>query len=539
MVDLDTFQEIFDDMPRLNPRLSEGLAVSELAGAEKAIDQVLEVTQKAFPPGFTYEGMSPISPDRQFQVAVTKDGDGLYEVLHSDTYLAQVNFAWRGEMLPPQFIQIPYVHKGGIWSVRGAGYVVSPTLTDKNFSVSSKSIFMQLTQTRLTIEDIPYWYRTMDGGQVDVHVPHSRLHNDKNDKPPKAMVSTLIHYVFTEYGPVDAFKRFFNCDIVIGGDEINEDKYPSDKYTICLTGGVKPRCLMRKEALKLPVRIALPKDDALRQDVRSAIAGFFYILDHCGNEPYIVLEDINDRELWRRLLMRFLWRVDNELAEKPRLDKHLSSVLNYMDEIVRRRLLTENIVANDLFDLLVYIIRNYTDIKTARHPADGANKIYSVLPEILYPITSMITNLNFKLQKYAIQTPKPDDVRNTVNRHFNNGAILSAPAKLACVNGLDSSTDQMLMKISTSVSPRKKGKSRSSEVHDDAFKFHPSIVLTNSFSFISKSSPSGRSKLNPFTQLGPHNEILLPQEPELKALLENLYELLGYESPYGEIYEKE
>lgn len=531
-IDLETFNEVFEDMPKLNPRLAEGLAVSELEGAEALVDRILKATQNAFPPGFTYLGMQPVPPDKQFHVAVTKDDEGVYEVLHSDTYLINVRFAWRGEELPPQYLQIPYVHRGGIWTVRGSNYVVSPTLADKNFSVSSKCIFMQLTQTRVTVKDIPYWYRTADGGQVDIHVPYTQLYHARDAAPPSSMHSTLIHYIFANTPPVEAFKKYFNTDIVIGGEEINEEFYPADKYTICFTGSVPNR--IAKVPLQQTVRIAIPKDDAAREDVRSAVAGFFYILDFCGNEPYIVLEDINDSELWQRLLMRFLFRVSNELGDLTRLEKHLSSVPHYMDEIVRRRLLTENIAVGDIYDLFAYIMSNYTDIKTSRHPADGLNKVYSVLPEMMYEITNMITTMNYSLQKFAVQTPKPDDVRNAVNRLFRNGAVLQSPSRTACVNGLDSATDNMLMKITTTVASRVQGRSRSGEVKDDAFKFHPSIFLTNSFNFISKSSPSGRGKLNPFTQLGNHNEIMLPEEPELKALVENVYDLLGYESPYLE-----
>lgn len=526
MIDTKVFGEIHKSMPKINPTIGNGLATYAVRDVERFVDRVMRCASRGFPKGLTYDGYSHCCPYEQFTDMVKPKNAKTYDVSHTDTYLIKINLSLDGQRLDPRYLALPYIHRGGVMEIRGSRYVISPTLTDLNFTVDSKSIFLPMTQTRLTFNKTAYWYTASDQ-QVNSNIYYSRFyHGNSANKPSDKLVPLLALYMFTEYGVTETFKRFFDCEFHIGAEEINVDAFPESDWIIAHSTGLLPRGM--RGVSKLPcVRVAVRKEDHERHDIKSMLASLFYIVDHCSDAPFIVASEMDTRIMWKRAMFRFIWRNYNELQNMENLDKHLESIPHYMDDIIRQRLMADGIMVDTLYDLFAYLIKNYDNMTLTTEPASTKGKVMSVLPELMFEVIGMITKMVFNLQKYKNRPIKRSDINREMPFMFKSNIVTQCTGRQMATT-LDSATDNLLMKISGVVSLTIKTPSskRASEMNHPAFKMHSSMFQTCSYTCISKSSPTGRGRVNPFMSLerGTYRVI---DDPEIEDLIANVSALFN------------
>lgn len=523
-MDQDLLQLMRQEAPKLNSRLCEGYAYEESFNFERHLDQVARQVARGLPEGMQYAGYTRVTPqERLAEVTRPKNNKRSFEISRSDMYMLRMNFKFQGQALKPRYIFIPFLRHGGTMALRDSKYLITPTLSDNLFSIEDGTIFMPVTRARFTFNRAPYHFMA-NGRTETVDIYWAKLHHSKKNEAPKSRLPQLVNYILTEHGLTRTFKQFFNADIVYGdSDMINDTDFPEDEWVITRTSGVKPRG--RITAYIPPtLNIAVRKEDYNRT-IMSALASVFYIADVCSQLEFFDIRDLDDPLLWRRALARFIWKSVDERDAIKQVDDHLASIQDYIDDIVIAKLRHEGIEANGILELFHYIVVNFADMTIHNDVAGTHNKMLTVTPNVMFPAVAMLFNMMFTLQRIDPARLRLDAIERALDKTFKSSVMLRIGSGHPEVSILESATDQMCYKISGQlhVPSKNSGKSKSGEMQDPAFWLHPEMITAHSWLMITKSSPSGRGRLNPFMQLDSEGHII--PNPEHDKFRQNLKEL--------------
>lgn len=520
--------------PKLNPLLADGLAVSHLAKVEEYLEAVFRSAAKSFPKGVTYEGCDVCSPTEEFnQVTEKKGSRRRFDVARTDVYMVKYKFAFNGEPLPPKYMWLPFVERGGYITINGSRFNISPVLSDRVISVpNSSTVFIRLLRDRITVKRMTQ--NVLINGMLEtIQVPWAMIyHRNDKMKQAKAVVKaecTLAHYLFCKYGFTETFRRFGNCEVVVGGSEIHEVNYPPDKWVICVSTGNMHRRQRSKMMLCTDIRIAVPKEK-MTPFIKSMVAAFLYVATIF---PERVLPDrIDSRRMWMTVMGHIIFSGqthDGKLHDD--VVDHIDSLDEYLDDLVKEKLADIGVHVNDIYDLLALTIDKYSDwvIGANDKIASMYDKEASVLYYVLYEITSSIFNMCYRLKAAAKKGLQAKDVNNILNLNIRQRKIFSLTKWHGEVSNTSSSGDNMAFKITSMLIPQASSDKRTrhndaASIKDPSKRLHSSIAAIGSFANLPKSSPDGRSRINLHVQLDSKGVVL--RNPETREMLDKVDEML-------------
>ena len=520
-----------NSMPRFNENVCEGLACKQLTDVDDHIHQVVVAISKTFPEGLTYHGYRRCTPYEQFQYQSHLPGrPRLFDMSPSDVYMAQFHFKFQGKDLPPKPMLLPYVNRGGVITLRGSKFVISPAMVDNLFSIEEGNIFVPLTRSRINFSPVHTSFIANER-EVNVDAVYSLLYNLKKGEGATKCVPTLANYLFAYHGVTETFKRYFGVEVHIGSEKkINKDNFPSNKWVICKSNG---NTYSRRYGSysKTPMRIALPASEfKSRRELESTVGAYFYVLDHISDHGFVTEEQLDTPRLWQRALVRFIFKsIDSEQKAITQIETHLESLNYYIDELVRRKLEYEKIPVKNMKELLHYMICNFTNMTMSAEVSSTHNKYLVTTQFVLHDITCDLFRMMYSTKKLTGARLTIDAVEKVL-RGFPTDKILNiASSGHGEVNSLESASDCMLWKVTMPVIPQtratgKTGNNKASEMKDPTYQLSETITTTNSYLAISKSAPSGRGKLNPFMRLE-ENGAVIP-DPRLAPLRKNVRALI-------------
>lgn len=521
-MDKRLFDKIHDQMPHFNPIIADGLAVSQLPNAEAFIDQIFSSVSKGFPLGLKYDGYSRCTPKEEYDEITNKRGTKRYcEISRSDMYLLKYMFSFNGKPLYPRYIYLPFVNDAGTISIRGSKYIVSPVLSDRILSVEYNSIFIVLNCAKLKFERIVQHFLANNSIET-VNVVWSAVHNEYRkkkgkNKPSIDACTTLAHYLFCKNGVVNTFKHYTGTNIVIGEDEITEEKYPYDKWVICGTVGNKPARLKERYYIPTKLKIAIPIKD-YNQINRSLIGAFFYVVEHFPERfklEFFGTED--EKSTWKILLGHLIFSngsSEGDLFNK--VEEHFVSLDEYIDEMDQINLDSDKIKVDNIYSLFMHVIETMPDrlLNVGNSVSSMYDKQLTILRYLLYDIRSAIVKVRFKLNKSNAKRPLTiDDINKVMNRELPREMITSINKMHGEVTSISSPGDNKIFKITSNILMQTKSgsnsKSRSKgKVNDPSKIFHSSIAEVASFINLPQSDPTGRSRINPHIQISDDGTIL-------------------------------
>lgn len=509
-MDTQLLTAMMADAPEFNRRVCEGLSWHELSKSEAFIDKVMQAAASSFT-GVTYEGYERCTPEEQFYYTTKKRHNRrTYEHAHSSMYMIKMKFRIFGKAVHWQPLLLPYLERGNVFTLRNSRFVVGPTLADNLFSVEPESVFVPMTRSKVKFVRMMYHFlannATMSG---DVH--YSRLHFAEKSKVPTNRFPTLMNYLFSMYGVTNVFKNMFDTEIHYGNkEEINTDRFPPSDWVICSSRLESP---MRRNYTMTDIRIAVPVNCFERNSVKSALAAFYYITDYYSEVETIHPDDLEDPEMWKAVLVHFTWKTIEPGQGMQQITNHLESIGQYIDELVKNKLRYENVDVDTIDQMFVFIINNFAKMCVESDVSDPLGKQLQVVPIVLLDVIMMISQFMFQMQKHS--DPKrctERNIRQCFAKFFRyNVAERMARGGHREVESLDSATDSMAAKVTSIIHQQNKrggGKSKMSEMSDPAFALHPNQAYSNTYTNITKSDPSGRSRVNPMICLGPNCEVL-------------------------------
>lgn len=525
--------------PDLNPRILNGIATEQLKGVEQYIDQIFRCAAADFPEGLVYDGYHRCSPSEEFnEITRPRDNKQSYELARSDFYMVAYRFSYKGEELFPRYLHLPYVERGGLVHVRGKQFAIHPVLADPDFSIGTKSMFIQLTRTRLTFERTTHHFMA-NADRETTYVVWSWVHSaararNGRAKSNRVIHSTMAHYLFAKFGVTKALSEFAGADVIVGEDEINHETHPPSDWVICTSAGFKPPAWTGKEYRSSRIRVAVPKSQ-YTQAAKSLLGGFFYVVDHYPDR--LKAEYVDNVWIWKVLLGYIIFGPGSgEGLMVSEVEDHLVSMDEYIDNIVWEDLKRSGIVCDDIYELFMYVIEVLANNTITTDV--GISSIYGKrLITLRYVMFDIVSQINLLMYKLKAAQKKRDvleqtEIVNLMNKHLRNGRIanISNHAKHPEVTPISTSNDNMFFGITSMMVTQENasasgGKKSKINLKDPGKHLHASIAEVASYNNIPKSDPTGRSRINPCLRLGPND--MVERDPDKKALLDHVQSLLS------------
>lgn len=529
MMDSQLLDLVKNVTPKFNTRVAEGFVMKEVACVIEYINNIVESAANDFPPGLVYIGMYRISPEEEYEQRVHKKNK-TYDISKSTVFAVKLKFEYLGEPLRDYYLLLPYLEEGGTLTISGSTFTVTPVLIDKAYSVGIDSIFLYVNKNKLTFKQTAHNFYE-NGVRASSFVVTTDMYRGRNSSKLKydqlrnthKMALLPVHYLLARDGVTGMFERYFGASVVIGdANEITPEMYDSNEWTVCSSIGVKPARFRVKYYKPSNIAIAIKNKD-LNIVTRSVIAGIFYIIDHYPDR--VKPQYADESRLWYHLLAL---TIKPDVAQEPvcidKLDDHFRSLETFIDSQVKRTLAASDVFVNDIFDVLVDVIKTYSDRIniTTEQLASMYDKRLVILRYLLQGVRNNTFNMGFDLQslKNSKKAFGKADIDKIMFTRIKTTEILMVNRNPE-VNSISNPTDNMVptmtlpVKQQTSMAGSKKGASP---------KFTPALALSASIAEVgnltsdAKDDFTGRSRLNPYVTLDDDGTVI--RNPELREIID-------------------
>lgn len=527
MLNSPTMRRSMKGSLRINPILANGIATEQGKDIPAYMDKVMLCMAATLPEGLVYTGSRAASPIEQLLVISKERSKGggitrrMVDLGKSDCYLRAYEFELFGEKLPPRYIFLPYIRRGGIIRIRDSTYAVSPVLADNLISAYSDKIYMPVTRSKSLYYGLMHTF-SKDGAITPCNVVYSAIHWVGKNAVNTKRETCLVHYLLCKYGLKESLKRYYNLEVVIGKADINTQYYPENEWVICASTQRNPDIRSKLQYTPIEIRVAIRREE-FTPHVESFIGGMFYVMDH--ESTSIVIEDLNDTYLWRRLLSRFLLRsVPNETKAMNEINTHMESLDAYVDLLVTERIRKAGLDYTNIYDLFNHLICNYDDLTNNSRASYMADKQVETVRFIMFDVVTHIFDLLFKLTKLKGERLNSKMVNQLFGKTFPTDVIfkIGNGKSHGEVSIVSNATDLLPISVTKKLIPQKKvtvtGKRyKSTEVDDESKELDGSQAYVTTATLLSNSDPTGREYINHYMELNDDLTIKL-SEAELEDI---------------------
>ncbi|BEG72388.1 hypothetical protein [Pseudomonas phage vB_PaeM_PS119XW] len=521
-------------IPKLNKDLANGLAVKHMMeinpetgmNATRAyVDKLFEINSALFPADFKYHGNRLCKPEVHFEEITREYGSKrVANIAESNTYMIELITSYKGEMMFPRRVLLPYVRDGGICTLNGATYSISPVLTDVGFSVLNGSIFIPFRRAKLTFKQVDHHY--MCNGQREVmYVIWSQIHNEMSKRTKRDLdnrqhiESCLAHYFFCEFGVVETFKRWAGVDIQIGYlKDFPESQYPRDQWNVYESAVLKRRHPTGDMVLVLP-------KDKETDFVRRLVAGFWYVVDAFPSRFYEP-SYMDNKQLWRIILGLMIFgdfEHQGKIAEN--IESHLDSFNNSLDEMTIEELRSVGVKVNTIWELLYAIM---TDMAHHLYATDidetsMYDKRLSILRYVMAEFNYAVSMFAYTFQGRKDKEWTGQEINDALKRSFKlNTCIKKLTSEHGELDTLSSPGDSKVIKVTSILVPQDRAKTskahNKSLIGDSSRLIHASIAEVGQYKNQPKNNPDGRGRLNLF--VGVRYDGLVERREEDRELID-------------------
>jgi len=528
-------QMLDKDVPKINPLIANGLACEHLKYVEEYVDAVMHSASKGFPKGLVYSGCHRCTPSEEFAFIGKKKGTKrIIDVAKSNIYLMKYFFHYNGVALDARYLFLPYVDDGGFIHLGGSRFNITPILSDRVVSVGVSDIFVRLLRDRLTFKRSSHGFM-IDAKREIVQVSHSEIYHRptrlNNLRPTVKANCTLMHYLLCKYGFTDTFLKFGNCTPIVGDGEINVISFPEDEWIICSSSQIKPKGCGRGFYEPSQVKVAIRKSEFTPM-VKNMIGGFFYVVDHFPNRIQPSMEYLDSKRLWMILLGHIIFSGSvNEGKLYDDINDHIMSLDEYIDSLILHKLKDIGVPVTDIYQLFAVVIEHYNEwlLNAADSVASMYNKELNIVYYVMYEITSAIFKLYFKLKAASKRELTAKEIISAMNMTIKTGLIFSLTRNHGEISTISSSGDNKAFKITSLLvaqgdSSRLNSRKERATLSDPAKRLHVSVAEVGNSHAITKSDPSGRSKINNCVHIGRDGVVM--RNPKFVDLLDNIQAMI-------------
>lgn len=507
--------------PSFNPRIANGIVTEFMLSIEEYITRILQASQADYPPDLKFLRIERVDPETDYRKRIY---DKSYNIAKNDTYMVKILFEFKGKQLPPYHMSLPFVREGGLITINGSDFLISPVLIEEGLSVGTDSIFIHVNKDKITFMR-QHYAMCVNGIRDNGFVIYSDVYNGKPDKSiskkdlrrTKNMKPLVAQYLFAKEGVTGAFKKYLKIDVVVGKEEITTEKYPEDQWVICSSVGIKPATLKGAHWYAPKTQIAIRKEDYSLIAKQMAMS-VFYNVDHFYSRSQS--EDLDDPVVWKLLLgMTLRPEEPNDLTVLNSAERNLNSLDTHLDVQVCSSLASIDVYVFNIYDLFLVIMETFTTrvMQSSQNLATMYGKRMTVQRYILSMIIEKIFKLGYKLQsKKNDKNLKESDVNDIIKQSIGINDINRINHKHAEVESANNSTDNIIPRLTSRLVLQKDltRDNNSNAFSPDMF-LDVSIGEVGNLTAIS-GDQTGRSRLNMYTLVDTDGTVL--RNPDLEHI---------------------
>ena len=424
--------------PKFNPDIARGYASKEMAEGEDYVKAVLKAASASLPEEIEYVGPGTITTKEALEILMGENRGGKngnrqsYEYARSNIYLMKCLFRYKGELVAPQYIGLPFVTDGALMKITGSTYSVAPQLADIAVSVTSSEIFVPVTRDKLKYHRNTHPIR-FNGMTTIGNVVWSNLYRDSkrdtsNMNKTEVMNTAVVHYLLAKFGLTETARRMGVGDYIVGDSDEERVKYMSQGYLVYESSRQPPRGL-KQQTDPTKLWFAFHPDQHNDAISRDFIASFYYIVDHFPDR--ITINELDNPVRWLVLLAHAVFangEKETKLLELVR--NHINSIEHYVDAKSREWFELDGIGhVEDIYDLMVEIANSYTRrrLDAAKTSTSMYNKYLLVNRKVYSDIVSGIFKCIYKLQQKVRSRGDQfsrSELETELKNHLNSRRIL-------------------------------------------------------------------------------------------------------------------
>lgn len=504
-------------MPRMNPILANGIAVEQMMAihpdtgtnmTRRHIDQIMSINANIWPADFKFTGNTPVTPWKHFEEITREYGSKrIANIAKSTTYMVNLNFSYKNEPLFPRPLLLPAISDGGLTTLNGATYTVSPVSKDVGFSVLNGSIFIPLRRTKLTFKQKSHHY-FCNGNRRIMYVIWSQIHNEMGKRVKKdyekreRIESSLAQYFFAQFGVTQTFKQWAGADVQIGWlKDFPVDKYPRDQWNVYQSAHLTGHHPTGNTVLVVP---AEQETDL----VKRLVAGYWYVVDTFPGrfiEPHYA--DMID--LWRVLLGHMVFgdfEHQGKVAEN--IKSHMYSLETTLDEITQEELASVGVKADNIWELFNSIMTTMAHHLYASDVDETSmyNKRLTVLPYVMEDFNYAVSMFSYMFQGRRDKTEwSLQELNDGLKRSFKlNTAIRKLTSEHGELDTLSMPGSNKVIRCTSILVPQDRAKSalahNKSLLADNSRLLNAGLAEVCQYRNQPKNNPDGRGRLNLFTK---------------------------------------
>lgn len=527
--------------PEFNPLIVNGLATHYMEEAESYLHEAFKANNDSLIPGLEYVGYRHCTEQEEYYEATKlRNNKRTFDIAQSDMHMVMIEMRYKGKMLPPRPIYLPFVGEAGTMYINGVLYHLPPVLTDNVISPDDNSVFIRILKGRMTL---PREYHTVNvNGKLETaNVIGAPIHHQTKPPSHRAPQTTkankcVLHYLLGKYGFTRTFQKYLGCVPVIEDENYDRAKY-GDDWVICTSSyfgtADSPRTYISGYYKPTNIHVMFRRDQ-WSATALSFVTELFYILDNFPEMFRPVLAELDEVSQWRLTIGHIIESGDlgaGYLLKK--MVEHYKSLDHYLDYMHIQKLHSAGYVVEDFYDLLALVMKNFRQFRSGK--ANSRQSMYGksleVLYYVLYNITYSYVMTGFRLAKLASKRELDEaDIVNVMNKNFRLGSSFGLTSNSIAAETVSYSGDHKFLKITSKVNEQeanpggRRGGSGRKAVNDSTH-LHISHVVGGSVLYLSKSNPSPVAHANPFLQIDPSSGMIL-ENPKLKPTLDDAEKLL-------------
>ena len=522
--------------------------MKEVAEGEEYVKAVLKAASVSLPDVIEYVGPGSITTKEAFEVLLNGNrtgragsGNQSYEYARSNIYLMKCLFRYKGELIDPQYIGLPFLTDGALMKITGSNYSVAPQLSDVAVSVTSSEIFVPVTRDRLKFHRSTHAIR-YNGLTTIGNVVWSNLYRDSRRDTSSAsktvvLNTAVVHYLLSKFGLTETARKMGVSEFTMGESEDERVKYMMSGWKIFESSKQPPRGL-KYQADPTRLWFAFNPDhfnidnEAINRDF---VASFYYIVDHFPDR--MTMNELDNPVRWLVLLAHAVFangEKETKLLELVR--NHINSIEHYVDAKTREWFEMDGIgYVEDIYDLMIEMANTYTRrrIEAAKTSTSMYDKYLLVNRKVYSDIVSGIFKCIYKLQQ-KVRTRgdlfSKTELETELKNHLNARRILQLnQAKHPEVEPVSCPGAYMAYKVTTRLVLQSNVSNSSKAVKTifDPFTMGNDVSIAECGMMLAptKGEATGRGQLNLFTQVEARTGKVLRKE-HLRHITDPTQELL-------------
>jgi len=511
-MDLTMLKALSSHLPRLNEAVVGGFSKYETSkNLEPYIDTVLRTcAAESYPKQLKYLGMEVCDPYTRFQQTVGKKPYKPVELSKTTVNMFKLLYSLNGTPINV-YLLFPYLKDGDRLYINGARYKVTPILSASLFNIEHNKIFMASGSRKSVTSFQSVDYGVSRNGNVRIsNCIYSYLYIMRDTERAKGIYPPLIHYILSKYGLSDTLKFMgLNGVVITKGDEVYDFKH----FYVYKSNGVCPIKSTKRFWQEPKLRIVIPREENTTMLNRTHLpivdgimCSIFHIVDGVSFYDDVNI-DYEDKNYWISSMTKFLFKNPTHTQlEADHIERHVNWVERLIDPLTLTLFNSDNVDCKDIYDVFKYMIFNYNDMISHNNVGDVLGKELSVTKYLMLKVTSAIFKTVYALEKLPPDFLTVKKVEDIFNTNLRPNVFTKVDTRKGELSSEAIPIDCLPFKATCNVISHAKASGLGNDsinYTDPFYQYEPSKSVVMSRSCITKTAPSGDSKLNPFITLTP------------------------------------